>query len=57
MQVKMLKQKIINGSHAKVGEIVEVNELDAKFLVGTGSADHYAPPKTKAKRKSRNHNV
>ena len=55
MQVKMLKQKIVNGSHAKIGEIINANDLDAKLLIGMGAAEYYTPPKPKAKRKARKH--
>ena len=55
MQVKMLRQKIVNGESVRIGEVVNTNDLDAKLLIGMGAAEYYTPPKPKTKRKARKH--
>lgn len=57
MQIKMLKQKVVKGDHVKINTVIDADELDAKFLVGSGSAEYFTPPKPKARRKSRKHDV
>jgi hypothetical protein len=51
VKVKILKQCGIRGKTAKVGDVVEVSELDGRYLIGTGTAEETKPAKIKVNKK------
>ena len=57
MQIKMLKHTVVNGASVKPDSVVEVSEIDGKMLIGMNRAEAFTPPKPKAKRKARKHDV
>ncbi len=40
-KVTMLRQTVVNGRVAKEGEVVEVSEMDARYLIAKGKAEMY----------------
>ena len=57
MKIKMLSNTVVNGSSAKINEVVDVSELDGKMLIGMKRAEVFIAYKQKAKRKIRTHDV
>lgn len=55
MQIKLLKQTIVDTKHVKAGEVIDTDELTAKMLIGMSRAEIYTARKQKTKRKSRSH--
>lgn len=51
MKIKILRGTKINAESVKAGEIVDVAEKEAKYLIAKGKANPYTAPKTSKKAK------
>lgn len=50
MQIEMLKPKIVEGKHYKLGDTLDVSKETARLLIVTQAAREYVPPPPKPKR-------
>ncbi len=53
----MLSHTVVSGKSIKPDTVVDVSEIDGKMLIGMKKAEVFIPPKPKAKRKARKHDV
>jgi len=56
MKIKILKQTVCNGEVVKVGDVVEANDRDARFLINIGKAEESEGKKSKGKKSGSDEN-
>lgn len=57
MQIKILSNTVVSGKSVKSGVVMEVDEINARLLIGMGRAEIFIAPKPKVKRRARKHDV